>query len=51
MNRPGITVDVADYPSLIEGLRERGHSDATIRSIPGLDLLRVRREVEAREQR
>jgi membrane dipeptidase len=42
---------VADYPNLVEGLRERGHSDETIRRILGLNLLRVWREVEARAQR
>lgn len=42
---------VADYPNLVAGMRERGHSDETIRKVLGLNLLRVWREVEARAQR
>ncbi|HZH43398.1 MAG TPA: dipeptidase [Lysobacter sp.] len=42
---------VADYPNLIEALRQRGYSDARLRKILGGNLLRVWREVEARAQR
>ena len=38
---------VADYPNLVAALRERGHSDATIRKVLGANLLRVWRQVEA----
>lgn len=37
----------ADYPHLIQALRERGHSDATIRKILGGNLLRVWAAVRA----
>ncbi|MFC0677320.1 dipeptidase [Lysobacter korlensis] len=42
---------VADYPNLVAGMRERGHSDETIRKVLGENLLRVWREVESRAQR
>ena len=38
---------VADYPNLVQALRERGHSDATIRKVLGGNLLRVWARVEA----
>lgn len=38
--------DVSDYPNLVEGLLERGYSEADIRKILGENLLRVWREVE-----
>lgn len=38
---------VADYPNLVQALRQRGHSDATIRKILGGNLLRVWTAVEA----
>jgi len=39
--------DVSSYPNLIEGLLERGYSEADIRKILGENLLRVWSEVEA----
>jgi len=39
--------DVSSYPNLIEGLLERGYSEADIRKIFGENLLRVWSEVEA----
>jgi len=39
--------DVSTYPNLVEGLLERGYSDADIKLILGENLLRVWREVEA----
>lgn len=39
--------DVSSYPNLVEGLLQRGYSDAEIRKILGGNLLRVWREVEA----
>ncbi|HEY4582904.1 MAG TPA: dipeptidase [Lysobacter sp.] len=39
--------NVADYPNLVAALRERGHSDATIRKVLGGNLLRVWAQVEA----
>lgn len=42
---------VADYPNLIEALRQRGYSDERLRKILGGNLLRVWREVEARAEK
>jgi len=42
---------VADYPNLIEVLRQRGYSDERLRKILGGNLLRVWREVEARAEK
>ncbi|GHA68358.1 dipeptidase [Cognatilysobacter bugurensis] len=42
---------VADYPNLVAGMRERGHSDEVIAKVLGENLLRVWREVEKRAQR
>lgn len=39
--------DVSDYPNLVEGLLERGYSEADVRKILGENILRVWREVEA----
>ncbi|RUO40703.1 peptidase M19 [Pseudidiomarina aestuarii] len=39
--------DVASYPNLIQGLLDRGYSDADIKKILNENLLRVWREVEA----
>lgn len=39
--------DVSAYPNLIEGLLERGYSEADIRKVLGENFLRVWREVEA----
>ena len=41
---------VADYPNLVVGLLQRGHSDADIRKILGGNLLRVWTAVEAAAQ-
>ncbi|GAB6195120.1 dipeptidase [Lysobacter xanthus] len=38
---------VADYPNLVQALRERGRSDATLRKVLGGNLLRVWAAVEA----
>jgi membrane dipeptidase len=38
--------NVADYPNLIEALRTRGHSDATLRKVLGGNLMRVWKDVE-----
>ncbi len=38
---------VADYPNLVAGLQQRGHSDADIRKLLGGNLLRVWAQVEA----
>ncbi|GAB2512289.1 dipeptidase [Lysobacter humi (ex Lee et al. 2017)] len=37
---------VADYPNLVQALRERGHSDEVIGGVMGANLLRVWSEVE-----
>ena len=37
---------VADYPNLVQALRERGHSDEVIRKVMGANLLRVWSAVE-----
>lgn len=37
----------ADYPNLVDALRARGHSDATIRKVLGANLLRTWAAVEA----
>jgi membrane dipeptidase len=42
---------VADYPNLVQALRERGHSDATIRKVLGGNLMRVWKAVEAASTR
>jgi membrane dipeptidase len=42
---------VADYPNLAQALRERGHSDATIRKVLGGNLMRVWKAVEAASTR
>ena len=39
--------DVSKYPALVQGLVERGYSDADIRKIMGENLLRVMRANEA----
>ena len=39
--------DVSSYPNLVEGLLQRGYSEADVRKILGGNLLRVWREVEA----
>ena len=39
--------DVSTYPNLVEGLLDRGYSEADVRKILGGNLLRVWREVEA----
>jgi membrane dipeptidase len=39
--------DVSSYPNLVEGLLRRGYSEADIKKILGVNLLRVWREVEA----
>ncbi len=39
--------DVSSYPNLVEGLLRRGYSEADIKKILGMNLLRVWREVEA----
>jgi membrane dipeptidase len=39
--------DVSSYPNLIEGLRERGYSDAELKKLLGENLLRVWADVEA----
>jgi membrane dipeptidase len=39
--------DVSSYPNLIEGLRERGYSDADLKKLLGENLLRVWADVEA----
>ncbi|NLA67213.1 MAG: membrane dipeptidase, partial [Gammaproteobacteria bacterium] len=38
---------VADFPNLVAGLQERGHSDEAIRKILGGNLMRVWAEIEA----
>ena len=38
--------DVSDYPNLVQGLLERGHSESDVRKILGENLLRVWQEVE-----
>lgn len=38
--------DVSDYPNLVKGLIEMGYSDADIRKIMGLNLVRVMRAAE-----
>ncbi|TZF90377.1 dipeptidase [Cognatilysobacter lacus] len=38
---------VADYPNLVQALRARGHSDATIRKVLGGNLMRVWKAVAA----
>lgn len=40
--------DVSSYPNLIEGLLQRGHSEADVRKILGENLLRVWGEIEGR---
>jgi len=45
-NLPVELRSVADYPNLVQGLLDRGHSDADIRKILGGNLLRVWGEVE-----
>ena len=42
---------VADYPNLVQALRDRGHSDATIRKVLGGNLMRVWKAVEAASTR
>ena len=42
--------DVASYPTLIEGLLERGYSEEDVRKVLGGNLLRVWRAVEAAAQ-
>ncbi len=39
--------DVSSYPNLVEGLLRRGYSEADIKKILGVNLLRVWREVDA----
>lgn len=48
---PVVLKSVADYPNLIEALRQRGYSDERLRKILGGNLLRVWREVEARAEK
>lgn len=43
--------NVADYPNLVQALRERGHGDATIRKLLGGNLLRTWTAVEAAARR
>jgi membrane dipeptidase len=38
--------DVSKYPNLVKGLIDMGYSDADIRKIMGLNLLRVLRQTE-----
>ncbi|MGY3264078.1 dipeptidase [Lysobacter sp. HA35] len=38
---------VADYPNLVQALRDRGYSDATIRKVLGGNLMRVWKAVDA----
>jgi membrane dipeptidase len=42
---------VADYPNLVQALRARGYSDATVRKVLGGNLMRVWKAVEAASTR
>ncbi len=39
--------DVSSYPNLVQGLLDRGYSDADIKKILGENMLRVWRQAEA----
>ena len=41
---------VKDYPALVDGLMQRGYSEADIRKILGENMLRVWRVIESRAQ-